>query len=422
LTTILLLTPGMPPEESKGIASMISNRVEGTPTLLSFDPASESGRRQARQALATGRVDLAISSEARFDCHVLPEATVPVVVVARSPGQLWRAADVVGYVRARGVNVSLAPSWDDAIARIQAILSPPILSGKRVLIFAEPFTSATIPSRNLTHEYVLERTGVDVMFRPLTELKESLSDVLKARATAERDSWIEGAAELIGPSLDDILDSCRLYILLKDIVAEEDISGVSIDCVRYSFSEDPLLPHPCLAFSRLRDQGIAAPCEADVCAMLTELLLEGIAQKPSFLGNIGTVDVDRSTIDLLHCVAPLKMAGFETDPVIYRLRDYHGLGRGVALDIDFPTGREVTIGSFSKDLRSFVLWPGTLVETGSGYCRSMARIKIQEPLRFLQSISGCHYLMVYGNHIPQISSILTTMNISIIGPVIGCGC
>jgi len=192
LTTILLLTPGMPPEESKGIASMISNRVEGTPTLLSFDPASESGRRQARQALATGRVDLAISSEARFDCHVLPEATVPVVVVARSPGQLWRAADVVGYVRARGVNVSLAPSWDDAIARIQAILSPPILSGKRVLIFAEPFTSATIPSRNLTHEYVLERTGVDVMFRPLTELKESLSDVLKARATAERDSWIEG--------------------------------------------------------------------------------------------------------------------------------------------------------------------------------------------------------------------------------------
>lgn len=227
---------------------------------------------------------------------------------------------------------------------------------------------------------------------------------------------------MIGPSLDDILDSCRLYILLKDIVAEEDISGVSIDCVRYSFSEDPLLPHPCLAFSRLRDQGIAAPCEADVCAMLTELLLEGIAQKPSFLGNIGTVDVDRSTIDLLHCVAPLKMAGFETDPVIYRLRDYHGLGRGVALDIDFPTGREVTIGSFSKDLRSFVLWPGTLVETGSGYCRSMARIKIQEPLRFLQSISGCHYLMVYGNHIPQISSILTTMNISIIGPVIGCGC
>ena len=121
MTTILLLTPGMPSEESEKIASMLLDRVKGTPTLLSFDAATENGRRQAREAMATGKADIVVSCEARFDCHVLPEATVPVVLVPRSPGQLWRSADVIGQVRVRGVNISLAPSWEDAIQRIQNI-------------------------------------------------------------------------------------------------------------------------------------------------------------------------------------------------------------------------------------------------------------------------------------------------------------
>ena len=89
------------------------------------------------------------------------------------------------------------------------------------------------------------------------------------------------------------------------------------------------------------------------------------------------------------------------------------------MEVDFTTGREVTLGAFSKDLRSFVLWPGTLIETGSGFCRSMARIKIPDPERFLHSIAGCHYMMVYGNFVPEISRALMKMNVSVIGPIHG---
>ena len=94
-TTIALLTPGMPHEKSADIASLISSRLSESVTLLPFDPLYKEGRLKARQALTTGQVDMALSSEIGFDMHVLPEAKVPVVVVARDPDQIWMAADVV---------------------------------------------------------------------------------------------------------------------------------------------------------------------------------------------------------------------------------------------------------------------------------------------------------------------------------------
>jgi L-fucose isomerase-like protein len=393
------------------------NRLGGNATILPFDLSSEEDRLEAQQALTTSRVNLALSTEAGFDLHVLSNAKVPVVVVARSPDMLWMAADVVASLRVRGVVAFVASSWEDAAVRVQRVLSPSILAGKKVLIFGQPFDSATLPSRNLTREYVLERTGVDVAFLPLESLQDSLAAVDESRAQEEMNRWMEGATEVRGASAESILDSCRLYVVLKNIVEAEGLSGLSIDCVRYTYTEKPLLPHPCLAFSRLRDEGIAAPCEADVCAMLTELLLEAIAQRPSFLGNIGAVDIAASTTDLLHCLVPLRMAGYDTEPLPYRLRDYHGLVRGVSMDVDFITDREVTLGAFSKDLCSFVLWPGTLIETGSGFCQSMARVHIPDPERFLHSIAGCHYIMVYGNFVSEVSRALMRMNVPTIGPI-----
>jgi len=227
-----------------------------------------------------------------------------------------------------------------------------------------------------------------------------------------------GASEMLEASPEAILDSCRLYILLKEIVESENLSGVSIDCVRYSFSETPFLPHPCLAFSRLRDEGIAAPCEADLPGMLSSILIEGVSQRPSFLANVASIDTDESTTTLLHCVAPLKMNGYESDEMPYRLRDYHGLGRGVVPDVDFLVGADVMMGAFTKNLQSFVVWPGTIVETGDIYCRNSAKIKIKDSERFLQSIAGCHYIMVYGNFVRKLCDILTQMNVSVIGPII----
>ena len=418
--TIVLLTPNMGQEERNTLASDFSRRLDEGTSLLCFDPLTDDGRPQALQAVTSGRARAAVSLDAkRFNSHILPDSRIPVVVVPLNPDQPWRAFEITAALRVKGVNASIALSWDEAAARIKAVLSPPVLSGKRVMIFGEPFDSATIASPQLSRGYVLERTGVEFMFRPLEELRERLGEIDDSRVKEEAERWITGAEGTIGTQTAEIENSSRLFLLLKKIVKSENLSGVSLDCVRYSFADNPFLPHPCLAFSRLRDEGIAAPCEADACAMLTELFMEGIAQKPAFLGNVSRMDMKLSTVDLLHCVVPLSMEGYGTESAAYRLSDYHGIGRGVSIGADFHVGREVTLGAFSKDLRGFVVWPGKIVETGTGFCRSMARIRIQDPVRFLHSVAGCHYLMVYGNFVNEITETLTRMNVSTTGPMAG---
>ena len=342
-----------------------------------------------------------------------------VAVFARGLCRTVLAGDVVAESPIDRGDASTSTPWEVSMEREKETVWPSVLSGKRALIFAEPFDSATRPSPDLTAEYVKERTGVEMVFRPLEALQEALSKVDESRASAEMERWVEGAAGAVEPAPETILGASKLYLALWDIVQREGLSGVSIDCVRYTFSDGPLLPHPCLAFSRLRDEGVAAPCEADVPAMLTELLLEGVAQKPAFMGNAKGVDAAESTMLLTHCLAPLAVEGYGAEPIPYGLRHYHELERGVAMEVDLPTGRIVTMGAFSDDLASFALWPGRVIETGPGSCQTRVTVRIPDPQRFDETAAGHHCLMVYGDYVAEVADVLAGMNVTVIGPVAG---
>ncbi|MCL5110781.1 MAG: hypothetical protein M1401_18345 [Chloroflexi bacterium] len=417
-TRIALLTPGLSADRGAAVASLLAERFGAEIEIEQLDAESDEYRAQTVKALASDRFAVILSSVARIDPHVLPQAKAPVIVVSLADAVVGRAADVVATLRRLGLNASLAVSWDDAVARVRDILGTPILEGKRVLIFAEPFDSATHPAPNLTYEYIKGRTGVDVQYRPVTELAKALGDVDEARARAEMERWLAGASEGLEPSSATVLECSKLYLALKDFVERENLAGVSLDCVRHTREGKPALPHPCLAFSRLRDEGVAAPCEADVWSMLSELLLEGVAGKPAFMGNVGEVDLARGTMSLLHCVVPLRLVGYGTQPVSYGLRHYHDLGRGVSLEVAFPSDTEVTLGQFAKDLRTFSIWPGTIVDTGSGACRSRATIRIPDSERFLRSLPSCHYVMVYGRYASEIAGILARLNVQTVGPML----
>ncbi len=88
-----------------------------------------------------------------------------------------------------------------------------------------------------------------------------------------------------------------------------------MDCLSFSFNKELPLPIPCLAFSRLRDEGVAFPCEADICGMMTTLVMQEISQKPSYFCNVASVDNEKSRTVLRHCVAPLQLLGRDADPL-----------------------------------------------------------------------------------------------------------
>jgi hypothetical protein len=217
----------------------------------------------------------------------------------------------------------------------------------------------------------------------------------------------------------------------------------------------PSLPLPCLAFARLRDEGITASCEGDVCGLLSSMVFEKISGKPSYFANMSSVNKEKSSTVLRHCVAPLKFLGPDHPQLPYELHDYHGLGKGLVPKVEFPIGIEVTMGLYSKDLKDFVLWPGRTCEgiddidepfvmpdmpmpkpkiDGSEpwrgmnrppasrdsmdrFCANRAEVKIKDVDRFYQNIAGLHYIMVAGNHIKETADVMSTENVNVVGPL-----
>lgn len=266
-------------------------------------------------------------------------------------------------------------------------------------------------------------------YRPIAELAALYKKADHAAAMKEMERWKKEATEVIKVPDETILDVCRLYVQLRTLIEKEGISAVSIDCLGFTMSPNPILPYPCLAFARLRDEGITAACEADVCGMLTSMFLEKISRKPSFMCNLMSVDVPKSKVVVSHCVSPLKLNGANAPALRYRLHDYHNFGKGVVPEVEFPSGKEVLLGGFSKDLKSFAAWPGriqsqvqdtekTTSNTGLSLnvCANTMDVAVRDAGRFLQNINGIHQVMVFGEHTKAIGDALYGMKMNLVGP------
>ncbi len=359
----------------------------------------------------------------------LGDLNIPIIVLSSNPELILIDANLVAALRTNGANVTFAISQDQALELLKITASPGILEDRRAFIYGRPFDSTSVPAHNLTEDQVYKRTGVRIQYRPLEELAGLFKNVGEASARTEMERWKKEALEVIRVSDEAILDACRLYILLRSIIEKEGLSAISIDCLGFTMSPNPTLPYPCLAFARLRDEGITAACEADVCGMLSSMFLQEISRKPSFMCNVMSVDLQKSKIALSHCVAPLKLNGSNAAPMKYRLHDYHGFGRGVVPEVEFPLGLEVITGAFSKNLKTFSLWPGRIQtqvkntdrsSSGKGImlnsCANTMDLKIRDAGRFLQNIPGIHQIMIAGNYAKAIDDALFGMNVSIVGP------
>jgi hypothetical protein len=362
------------------------------------------------------------------------DVKIPIIMFAANSDFIMVDANIAAAFRGNGANVKFAISEAQVIEWIRNMVLPRILEGKRALVFGTPFDSVSVPARNLTAEEVYKRTGVILQYRSLEELSDRLKSIDEASARSEMERWKKEAVEVVRVPDALILDVCRLYVLLRSLVEKEKLSAVSMDCLNFTLGmgaprPNVSLPVPCLAFARLRDEGITAACEADVCGLISSMFLETISRKPSFMANVVMVDLQNSRFVFSHCVSPLKMNGLNAAPLRYRLHDYHNMEKGVVPEVEFPEGMEVLTGAFGKNLKTFTLWPGRILsqvkETertppnrsfGLNTCANTIDIKIKDAGRFLQNITSIHHIMIAGKNTKAIEDALLGMNVSIVTP------
>jgi L-fucose isomerase-like protein len=429
----LLFLSDSPAVHEKMIESIKS--IPGTDLLVSPIKVNYQKPQEIIQSIGGQDADILLMCLSRFTFNFgslydsMGDLNIPVIILTSNPGLILIDANLVASLRANGANVTFALSEAQALELVKIAASSRILENKRALLFGRPFDSTSVPAHNLTEDQIYKRTGVRIQYRPLDELAALYKGVDEAGARSEMERWKKEAVEVIQVSDKAILDACRLFVLLLSIIEKEGLSAVSMDCLGFTMSPNATLPHPCIAFARLRDEGVTAACEADVCGMLSSMLLQEVIRKPSFMCNVMSVDLQKSSIVFSHCVAPLKLNGSNAAPMKYRLHDYHGFGRGVVPEVEFPEGMEVITGAFTKNLKSFSLWPGRIQSqvkdtdrppSSKGLmlnvCANTMNVKIRDAGRFLQNIAGIHHVMITGNNTKAIEDALFGMNVGIVGP------
>lgn len=179
--------------------------------------------------------------------------------------------------------------------------------------------------------------------------------------------------------------SVAIYEVLKDMVAEYNLSGLTIRCFDLL---DTLGNTGCLALARLNAEGIVSSCEGDVPALITMMLASRISHCPGFQCNLSRISGDE--LLFAHCTVPLSMVkSFHYDT-------HFESGLGTAIKGEFEEG-DVVIMKVSPRLDCMVSIPARIVRNLSepGLCRTQVVVSAPDAAEyFLSSPLANHHIIV----------------------------
>jgi len=268
-----------------------------------------------------------------------------------------------------------------------------------------------------TEDVKLDVTGTTLHYTPVNRFPEvfnKLETTDEMRAIA--DYYIKNARKTVEPTEKDVLDAAKTYVVCRRIMAAENCHGIAIDCL--PLVEKRLNPPPCLAFSRLRDEGVVAACQADWPAAISSRLTHLLLDRPSFMQNI-CVNTVNNTLLGSHCTCPTKLKSFDGPVEPFILRTHAESDLGVAVQVLWPVGEKVTVMKFADRLwerkppskrsgsvaSSIVLGSGRVVANvdspPSGGCRTTVEVELDDidDVRDLRALH--HQLFIYGDHTRQ---------------------
>jgi len=268
-----------------------------------------------------------------------------------------------------------------------------------------------------TEDRLLEAIGTTLHYIPHTRFAEEfgkVGDSEEARAIA--DYYVKGAKQLIEPTEQDVFEAAKTYVVCRRLMDAEDCQGIAVDCLPLVSRRQ--VPPPCLAFSRLRDEGVVGSCQADWPAAISSRLTHLLLDRPGFMQNI-CVDTVGNTLMGAHCTCATRLDGFDKPPEPFILRSHAESDLGVATQVLWRIGQRITIMKFSdaawwgkppsesaESLASaIVLGAGRVVRNidtpPSGGCRTSLEVAVDDvnDIRKLRALH--HQLFIYGDHTRQ---------------------
>lgn len=164
--------------------------------------------------------------------------------------------------------------------------------------------------------------------------------------------------------------SARVNLALLDFAEENNYNALAISC--WSRFQQVYGIAVCGSMSRLNEAGIVAPCEADLSAAVSMLILNGMNGQVSTLNDMVALDEGDNSLNLWHCGVAAKSwadkAGVQWD-AHFNIGEYDGdewKGKGVVSSLQMKPGK-ITISTMDNDFDNLFVVTGDIMKDKAGY-------------------------------------------------------
>ncbi|MCC6354691.1 MAG: hypothetical protein IT577_12450 [Verrucomicrobiae bacterium] len=257
----------------------------------------------------------------------------------------------------------------------------------------------------------LADTGISLRYVPaktFLETYQAMPESTGVHALARH--YLANARRRSGASEQDVLNGAKSYFVASKILADEEGDAISMDCLGALGASKVSLP--CLAWSRMNDDGIPAACEADTGAIASHMVVQALFDRPAFQQD-PVAETSRDAIIGAHCSCPTRLRGFDSPPEPFDIKHHHGNRDAVprtlwqpgqritCLDILPPSAKRGPGESPSTPHRStFLISTGEVIENlnvpPAGGCVVSVMVKMDGHAPVL-SFPGFHQLFFYGD-------------------------
>jgi hypothetical protein len=154
---------------------------------------------------------------------------------------------------------------------------------------------------------------------------------------------------------------------------------------------------PCIAWSKLNDELSVGACEADWNAAISLRLNALLNGRPGFMQDPAPNTVN-NTLMGAHCSCPTKLDGPDKPHAPFNLRTHSEPDRGVAPQVLWRIGQDVTVMKFQGPGR-MIVGTGRVVANidtpPSGGCRTSVELEMDD-IADCRDCKGFHQLFIYG--------------------------
>ncbi len=237
-----------------------------------------------------------------------------------------------------GKKVVLLPTsnWGELDQVVALMRVPAKMRQTRIILVGAPQGTAAACSA----EQVKQRLGTEIMPVNNEQVIEAHKAVdLKAAEAEAQQYWISKAKEIREPSREEIINSARMYLAMKQMMIKE---GARATTSSHCMGEPA---KGCLTYSKLNDEGLVGVCEGDMDSTLTMLMFGYAFGVPGFVSD-PVIDTSQNALIHFHCTCATKMAGPASRRLPFTIRTQSDSERGVSLDVEMPIGQVVTCAKF----------------------------------------------------------------------------